>query len=142
MSTNFTFAQKVWRFDFDEENLYDPANIGTFNVGSEMLNAWTPTNTNTDVPATNASNLAADDDSDRFLRDASYVRLRNIQVGYRLPKKFLEKTFFKEVSLTLQGENLFNITNWQGFDPESDRTADVYQYPTPKLYTLGLDLKF
>ena len=142
MSTSFTFAQKVWRFDFDEENLYDPSNIGTFNVGQEMLYAWTPTNTNTDVPATNASNIAADDDSDRFLRDASYIRLRNIQLGYKLPKKFLEKTFFKEVSLTLQGENLFNITKWQGFDPESDRTADVYQYPTPKLYTLGLDIKF
>jgi hypothetical protein len=59
-----------------------------------------------------------------------------------VPKKFLDRTFFTDVALTLQGENLFNITNWQGFDPESDRTADVYQYPAVRQYTLGLDLKF
>jgi TonB-dependent starch-binding outer membrane protein SusC len=142
VSTSFTFAQDVWRFDSDLNNLYDPDNLGQFTVGSDLLNAWTPTNTNTDVPALNAANLAADTESDRFLKDASYIRLRNVQLGYRLPKKFLDKSFFSDVSFTIQGENLFNITKWQGFDPESDRTLDVYQYPTPKIYTFGLDLKF
>ena len=107
-----------------------------------MLNAWTPTNTNTQVPALNAANIGLDDDSDRFLRDASYIRLRNVQVGYRMPSKFLKDTFIKDLSFTLQAENVFNITKWQGFDPESDRSADFYQYPTPRLFTFGLDVKF
>ena len=142
MNTTFTWAAEVWRFDFDLENLYDPDNIGTFNVTGDMLNAWTPTNTGSNIPAWTASNRGSDDDSDRFLKDASYIRLRNIQIGYKLPKKFLERTFLTDVSVTLQGENLINFTKWQGFDPESDRNFDVYQYPTPKQVTLGLDLKF
>ena len=141
-SASFTFAQDVWRFDWDQENLYDPTNLGQFTVGSDLLNAWTPTNTTSNIPALNAANLALDGQSDRWLTDASYIRLRNLQVGYKLPKKFLEKSFINEISITLQGENLFNITKWQGFDPESDRTADVYQYPTPRLYTFSLDIKF
>jgi TonB-dependent starch-binding outer membrane protein SusC len=141
-STTFTFAQKVWRYDIDLDNLYDPANIQQFNVTDDLLNAWTTPGQITDVPSITASNRAAGDQSDRFLRDASYIRLRNAQIGYKFSKKALERTFLSEVSITLQGENLFNITKWQGFDPESDRDFDVYQYPTPRLFTLGLDLKF
>ncbi len=141
-SATFTFAQKVWRFDFDEENLYDPDNIGQFNVTSDLSNAWTTPGQVTDVPSMTAGNVGDDDLSDRFLRDASYIRLRNAQIGYKFSKKTLEKTFLTEASITLQGENLFNFTKWNGFDPESDRDFDVYQYPTPRLFSLGLDLKF
>ena len=142
LSTLFTYAFEVYRFDFDLENLYDPDNIGQFNVTSDLANGWTATNTNTNVPSTTAGNRGLDDESDRFLKDASYIRLRNIKIGYKFPKKFLEKTFFTDVAITLQGENLYNFTNWEGFDPESDRDFDVYQYPTPKQVTFGLDLKF
>jgi len=106
------------------------------------LNAWTPTNTNANVPNLKATNYSAQTLSDRFLRDASYVRLRNAQLGYRFPKAVLANTFLSDLSLTLQGENLFNITKWQGFDPESSRTVDVYQYPTARQITFGVDLKF
>ncbi|MBC7743595.1 MAG: SusC/RagA family TonB-linked outer membrane protein, partial [Flavobacterium sp.] len=142
LSTTFTWTKDVWRFDTDLANLYDPSNIGTFNVTGDLLNAWTPLNTSASIPALTAGNLGAATDSDRFLRDASYVRLRNIQLGYKFPKKFIDKTFFTDVAITVQGEKLINFTKWQGFDPESDRNEDVYQYPTPKQVTLGLDLKF
>lgn len=141
-STTFTFAKDVWRFDSDLENLYDPTNLGQFTVGSVLLDAWTPANTDSNVPSLTAGNLGFAADSDRFLRDASYIRLRNAQVGYRVPKKFLDKTFVTDLSFTLQGENLVNFTKWQGFDPESTRTLDNYRYPTPRIVTFGLDLKF
>ncbi len=141
-STLFTYAFDVVRFDFDLDSLYDVGNIGQFVVGSDMLNAWTPTNTNTNVPSLSATNLGAGDLSDRFLRDASFVRLRNVQIGYNVPKKYLGNSFITDLSFTLQGENLYNFTKWQGFDPESDRRADQSQYPTPKLYTFGLQVKF
>jgi hypothetical protein len=107
-----------------------------------LLNAWTETNTGSNIPSLKAGNLSAQNLSDRFLRDASYVRLRNAQIGYRVPKEYLAKVFLTDVSITLQGENLFNITKWQGFDPESSRDNDVYQYPTARQFTLGVDLKF
>ena len=141
-STLFTYAFDVVRFDFDLDSLYDVGNIGQFVVGPDMLNAWTPTNTNTNVPSLSATNLGAGDLSDRFLRDASFVRLRNVQIGYNVPKKYLGNSFITDLSFTLQGENLYNFTKWQGFDPESDRRADGSQYPTPKLYTFGLQVKF
>ena len=141
-STTFTYVLDVWRFDTDEENLYDIGNIGQFRNGAQMLNAWTPTNTNTNVPSYDATNLPATGDSSRFLRDASYLRLRNAQIGYRVPTKFLKKTFISSLAFNLQGENLFTITKWKGFDAESTRTSDFYQYPTPKIYTFGIDIKF
>jgi len=142
VSSTFTFAQDVVRYDFDLSGLYSVGRIGTFNVTDDLLNAWTPTNTGSNVPSLTAGNLAAQGLSDRFLRDASYVRLRNAQIGYRVPKQFLAKTFLTDLSVTLQGENLFNITKWQGFDPESSRTGDGSQYPTTRQFTLGVDLKF
>lgn len=141
-SASFTYAYKVYRFDWDLENLYDPGNLGQFTVAPDMINAWTPSNTSSDIPSITATNIGADDNSDRFIRDASYIRLRNLQIGYRFPAKLLKGTFIKDLSFTLQGENVFNITKWQGFDPESDRDADIYGYPTPRIYTFGVDLKF
>ncbi|MCG2610607.1 SusC/RagA family TonB-linked outer membrane protein [Flavobacterium sp. SM15] len=140
--STFTFAQKVWRYDFDLQGLYDPTSLGQFVVSNDLLNAWTPTNTNTNVPALNATNLGTADNSDRFLRDASYVRLRHAQIGYKVPKKFLDKTFITGLSFYAQGENLVTMTKWKGFDAESNRTADQAQYPTPRIYTFGIDLRF
>jgi TonB-dependent starch-binding outer membrane protein SusC len=142
VNTNFTFAQKVWRFDYDLQGLYDPGSLGQFTVSNDLLNAWTPTNTNTDVPSLNATNYGAEPNSDRFLRDASYIRMRYLQIGYRVPKKLLEKTFMTSLSFSMQGENLVTFTKWKGFDAESDRGADQAQYPTPRIYTFGVDLRF
>lgn len=141
-STTFTYVAKIWRFDFDYAGMMDPTNLGTFNVSNELLNAWTPTNTNTVVPSLTAGNLAFDGNSDRFIVDASYLRLRNVQIGYSLPKKMLSGTFIDSLSVYVQGENLVTFSKWRGWDPESNRAGDQYQYPTPRIYTLGLDVKF
>lgn len=141
-TSTFTFAQKVSRYDFDLQGLYDPTSLGQFVVSNDLLNAWTSTNTSSNVPALHASNLGTADDSDRFLKDASYVRLRHAQVGYRFPKRFLDKTFLTGASIYLQGENLVTMTKWKGFDAESNRSADQAQYPTPRIYTFGVDLRF
>ncbi len=142
LNTTFTFVAGYYRFDYDMAGLYGVDNLGQFNVSSDLLNAWTPTNANSNIPALNASNYSYQDYSDRFLVDASYVRLRNIQLGYRLPKSLLQNTFVKDMSVTLQAENLVTWSKWRGFDAESTRSADQYQYPTPKTFTLGIDVKF
>ena len=75
----------------------DIRNAEIFTVSADILNAWTPTNTNSNVPSWDASNLDAAEISDRFLQDASFIRLRNLSVGYDVPSKFLEKTLFKQL---------------------------------------------
>lgn len=141
-SATFTYVAKIWRFDFDYAGLMDPTRLGTFNTSSELLNAWTPTNTNTTVPSLRAANLNLAANSDRFIVDASYLRLRNVQLGYTLPTNLLKGTFVDSISIFIQGENLVTFSKWRGWDPESNRAGDQYQYPTPRIYTLGLDVKF
>jgi hypothetical protein len=140
-SSLFTFVQDVWRFDFDEQGLYNPARINQFVVSKDLLNAWTPTNTGSNTPALGASNLGFTA-SDRFLRDASYLRMRNIQIGYRFDKEQLRGIFIKSLAFNVQAENLLTITKWRGFDAESNRSGDQAQYPTPRIFTFGIDLKF
>ncbi|MFC7346681.1 SusC/RagA family TonB-linked outer membrane protein [Chryseobacterium zhengzhouense] len=141
-STTFTFVANIWRFDFDYAGLMDPTSLGSFNASSDLLNAWTPSNTNTTVPSLTAANLGLDGNSDRFIVDASYLRLRNVQLGYTLPQTILKGTFINNLSVYVQGENLFTVSKWRGWDPESNRAGDQNQYPTPRIFTLGLDVKF
>ncbi len=143
MNTNFSYAAEVYRIDFDLSGLQSPTNnIGVFNVSADLLNAWTPENRITNIPALRATNLALQTNSDRYLTDASYVRLRFASFGYDVPKKMLEKTPFKSVKAFVQGENLVTFSKWRGWDAESPRTADQYQYPTPKIVSVGLQLEF
>ncbi|AZA84823.1 SusC/RagA family TonB-linked outer membrane protein [Chryseobacterium lactis] len=141
-STTFTFVARVVRYDYDMSSLYNPNNLRNFTVDKAMLNAWTPTNTNTDIPSLKAANLGLQSNSDRFIKDASYLRLRNVQVGYRFPQRYLKDTFINSLSVILQAENLLTISNWKGFDPESPRISDQQKYPTPRIITLGFDIKF
>jgi TonB-linked SusC/RagA family outer membrane protein len=138
----FVYATDFYRFDIDYEGLMDIRNVDPFPVSADLLNAWTPTNTNTDVPSLSNTNFDSGSISDRFLRNSSYLRLRNISIGYNVPSKFLEKTFIKSVRFRLQGENLLTFTKWKGFDPESFETSTTGNFPLPRLYTFGVDINF
>lgn len=140
----FTYAAKVWRSDFDLENLTSPSNVGVFPVASDILNAWTPTNTNTDVPIitdiTGADNAGTF--SDRFLKDASYIRLRNVTFGYNFGKDLLKGSSISQLRLYVQAENFFTWTKWRGFDVEGGVSSNQGGFPTPRVATIGIDVQF
>lgn len=142
LTSQFSFVQDIWRYDYDLEGLQDPSDIGTFNKSTDILNYWTPDNRVTDIPSLNLTNKAADANSDRYLKDASYVRLRYLSVGYNVPAKYLQKTFITGIRAYGQAENLLTWSKWRGWDAESNRAADQYQYPTPRILSVGLDLNF
>ncbi|PJJ64226.1 SusC/RagA family TonB-linked outer membrane protein [Chryseobacterium geocarposphaerae] len=142
VNTTFTYVAKVYRYDYDWASVMDPSNLGSFNVSADLLNAWTPTNTNTNIPSLKAQNINYDGLSDRFLVDGSYLRLRNVQVGYNVPKSLIKNTFVNSLSITLQAENLVTWSKWKGFDAESNIGSDQGRYPSPRIYTLGFDIKF
>jgi len=141
LTTQFSFVQDVWRFDTDLDALQDPSDIGVFNKSTDLLNAWTPNNRITDIPSLTLTNKGFDSNSDRYLKDASYVRLRYSSVGYTFPSKTLEKTPFAGLRAYFQAENLFTWTKWRGWDAESPRGGDVYQYPTPRIFSIGLEVQ-
>jgi len=141
-TTQFSFVKDIWRFDFDLAGLNDPNSIANFQQSTDMLNYWTPTNTVTDVPALGVTNLALDALSDRWLRDASYLRLRFATIGYNFNDKVLDKTFLSSLRVFAQAENFLTWSSWRGFDPESNAASTFGGFPTPKIVSFGLDLSF
>jgi TonB-linked SusC/RagA family outer membrane protein len=142
LTTQFTFVSDVYRFDSDLQSLSDSNSIGNFPVTTDLERAWTPDNRVTDIPSINSTNTAAEDLSDRFLRDSSYLRLKFSSVGYNVPSKFLEQTFLSSLRVYAQAENLLTWTKWRGFDAESNGASTFGGYPTPRIVSFGLDLTF
>ena len=75
------------------------------------------------------------------IQDASFLRLRNLNLGYSLPKSLLEKIHVvKGVKIFVQGQNLFTWTSWRGLDPENNSVYGRFQYPNARTYTAGINV--
>ena len=129
--------------------------IRFFNAGTQVLNAWTPTNTNTNIPRaiTSDPNQNART-STRFLEDGSYLRLKNIMIGYNIPLASLQsmtKGIVSNFRIYVAAQNLLTFTDYSGYDPEvGNRTPnssltngiDFAVYPQPKAYQVGIQVNF
>lgn len=109
----------------------------------DMLNRWTPTNTNTDVPSVSTINNSWTSASTRFLYDASYARLKNVTLTYALPATFLKRLHVSALSVFVQGDNLITWFGHTGMDPEQEVSGTTYyRYPAIKAASGGLNLTF
>jgi TonB-linked SusC/RagA family outer membrane protein len=142
LSTQFNFVADIWRIDNNLDSVLDPTSLGQFNASTDLFNAWTPDNRYTDIPSLNYANATFNDYSDRFLVDASYLRLRYISFGYEFSKELLGKTPIDNLRIFAQGENLLTWSKWRGWDAESNRGGDFNDYPTPRIVSLGLEVQF
>ncbi|MDY8137965.1 TonB-dependent receptor [Aquimarina sp. 2201CG5-10] len=112
------------------------------------LNTWTPTNTNTDIPRAvlGDPNQNSSRNSTRFLENASYLRIRNIQLGYTLPTSVTDKINIGKVRMYLSLQNVATITDYSGIDPEIGGTlnsgTDFVSYPNIKTSLLGFEVNF
>ncbi|SHG26426.1 TonB-linked outer membrane protein, SusC/RagA family [Salegentibacter echinorum] len=171
------------KFSFGLTNNFTYANFDLSffiygNLGNELLNMtrmnlewkrtttaldrWTPENTNTDIPRNGFFySQYGGYINDHFIEDASFIRLRNLTLGYTLP---LENRIIKSFRVYAMAENLFTITDYSGWDPEVDTKAyendniltqggnsqsanagaglDFNSYPSMKSFTLGLNIDF
>jgi hypothetical protein len=81
--------------------------------------------------------------SSKDIEDASYLRFRNLQVGYTLPRNVVNKLkFIKGLRFYGQVQNLYTWTNFTGFDPEDNNNIAQYEYPLPRTFTTGFNLDF
>lgn len=120
-----------------------------YNMFSSTLNAWTPENRNTDMPRAVLSDPNRNSrESDRFLEDGDFIRLRQIQLGYTLPKLWLEKIKMDKIRLYVSADNLWTWTKYDGVDPEFAQEKilntgiDGSIYPFTKSFVFGLQLTF
>ena len=125
------------------------------NQSPKALNAWTPDNTNTNVPRVAPGLNYNTLQSDRLVEDGSYLRLKNATLGYTLPEQLLNKVKgLSRLRVYLQGQNLLTFTKYTGLDPEiGDRSTeslgdnlrvgfDEGTYPVPRLVLIGLQVGF
>jgi hypothetical protein len=82
--------------------------------------------------------------SDFFVEDGSYIRLKVLQIGYSFPKKWMDTIHVKGLRLFLQGDNLFTITKYSGYDPEvgTRNGFDGGTYPQARAFTIGANITF
>ena len=88
--------------------------------------------------------------SDRLIEDASYIRLQNISLGYTLPKQWVRKVYLDNVRVYMNFQNLHTWTKYKGLDPEVGAMygdalmtgVDYGRYPSPRIYTFGLNVSF
>jgi TonB-linked SusC/RagA family outer membrane protein len=127
--------------------------FGSFgdNHTTRAMNRWTPTNTNTNEPrAVWGDPNVNTRDSDRFIEDGSYVRLKNLVLGFTLPSSLSGKMGFRSTRIYVQGQNLLTSTDYSGFDPEVNydgqtsvtRGTDFYTLPQARVITFGVNVGF
>lgn len=128
------------------------------------LSYWTPSNTNTKTPRLGVSEATgqpgdpqvdrgivsnARGNSDRWIENGSYLRLRNVELGYLLPKTFLDRLHLTESRIFISGQNLATITKYKGLDPDVvganvnlEPGVDNGNYPSSRIYSVGLNIGF
>lgn len=139
---------------FDALKYWTESGVGNFNYSRRMLDAWTPENRDTDIPRLVFGDPAQNGrlPTNRWLEDGSFVRLKNVQVGYTLPSTIMNKVSSgASLRIYFSGFNLLTFTNYTGYDPEilrtggsgdRDRGVDRGNYPMTKTYVAGLQFSF
>lgn len=118
------------------------------NVQREAFeNRWTKENPNPNASYPKMSIISSGfyntNPVDFWYRSATFIRLKNAQIGYTLPKSLMKKTFLDNVRIYVSGENLFTLTNYyKGWDPEMAAGGSAWFYPLSKLYTAGINVRF
>ncbi|QKG55308.1 TonB-dependent receptor [Hymenobacter sp. BRD128] len=128
------------------ESQSDPNNQTT-----RVLNHWSPTNTNTDIPRPVRYDPAGNNRfSNRWLEDGSYVRLKNVTLAYTIPAVLSRHAAIQNLRVYVTGQNLITWTHYLGYDPEvsanpfstTNPGVDYGVYPQSRTYTVGLNATF
>ena len=134
---------------FNAMRLYTYSLTDITNKDRALLNYWTPTNTDTNIPRLAAADYNNNNRlSDRYVENGTYLRLRNVQLGYTLPASLVQKAKLQRVRIYLSGQNLFTISNYSGIDPEVgqggslSRGVDFGIYPQSRTITGGVNVTF
>ena len=113
-----------------------------------VLDRWTGEGTSNSVPRVTAGASTNTVFSSYFVEDASFIRIQNLQLGYNINKKMLEKAGISKLRVYASVNNLYTFTKYKGFDPAANSGdpisggVDYGFYPTPKTYMLGVNVNF
>lgn len=119
--------------------------FGGQNYGSRLLDAWRPDNASSTIPSVSTNNVNDEGRfSTYFVENTSFLKLANLEIGYRLPAKVLHAVRMQNARIYLSGQNLLTIKKgwgdnaFTGVDPETPNFA----YPVPRAFTFGVNVSF
>jgi TonB-linked SusC/RagA family outer membrane protein len=124
-----------------ETDLWSGLNISNLNKGQRLLDAWTPQNNGSNIPAVSTmDNNNEKRVSTYFVENGSFAKLRTIQLGYNFPKSISEKLYMERLRMYVSAQNLLTIKSktFTGVDPENAN----FGYPIPLNITFGLNVSF
>ena len=121
---------------------------GRRNMMAEVADRWSETNASNKVPS--VKGYITNDVYSRFVEDGSFLRLKNVTLGYTLPHKWTKKFYVSKLRVYASGQNLFCINGYSGYDPEVSTAGsnpmtpglDWGAYPKSRVFTFGIDLQF
>ena len=140
IQTAFQVCGYVW--DSFYTSLMNSGSRGQ-NMHKDMFNRWTPTNTNTNIPALGYDMQDQSASGDFALTKASYFSLRNLTVGYTLPTNMMKKVGINKLRVYLTGDNIWLKSKRKGLDPRQSFSGSTgYTYSALSTYSIGLNLSF
>jgi TonB-linked SusC/RagA family outer membrane protein len=146
------FAQFVYGNEiYNNTRSFSEGMNGIFGQTREVLNRWTPANTDTDMPRA----VFGDPNnnrrvSDRWLEDGSFLRIKSVVLGYTLPKSILDRIKLSNIRIYASAQNLFTFTDYSGLDPEVNTFSgsntslgtDFLTFPQARTITFGVNVGF
>ena len=145
-SVNFTYQLGGQVFDQGYQfYMGSPSGTSTGNnYHHDLLNAWTPDNTGSNIPKFVYNDTYSNATSNRFLTDASYLNIQNITIGYTLPKKFTRKFLVENLRIYLACDNVWYWSKRQGMDPRQSLNGIVnpYYYAPIRTFSGGVTVTF
>jgi len=142
---NFVCGNKVYndsRFYFDNDGLYESYNAM---VPASGWTRWQkPGDIATEPKAVLGGNHDSNSQSSRYLENGSYLRLRNVTLGYQLPQNFLDGIKVRSARIFISGDNLVTFTKFSGVDPEVDLSSGTssFKYPISRKLLFGINVGF
>ncbi|QZE13404.1 TonB-dependent receptor [Halosquirtibacter laminarini] len=150
LDVSFMFTSTVGQDVFNYVRAKTMGVTNTDPVNPDILNRWTPENENTDIPgfgSTSKDNYQAL--SSMFIEDGSFIRLKNVTVGYTFNDNMLKGLGLSKLRVYGSIQNVFTLTNYTGYDPEvSNGTSDmmpgydIAPYPSARVWNLGVNISF
>ena len=150
---SFVYGNEV----YNGGGIYQSANASWFdNQTTDQMDRWQNPGDITDVPQARLGESNGSKNSSRYLSDASYLRIRNISMGYNIPTSLISKIKLSNMRVYVGVQNVYTLTKYKGWDPEVNYTGtgrstqntniiqgyDFYTAPQARTYTLGINLSF
>ncbi len=139
----YQLGGKIWDYSYQDLMHNGGSNDAGINWHSDIANAWTPANTNTDVPRLNTQDKYTNASSTRWLTSSNYLSINNITLGYTLPKNWVNKLDIENVRIYFTADNVALFSSRKGLDPRLGFASSAsYTYSAMRSISGGIKVTF